>query len=336
VATQMAVTVLAARPAASPAGLAGLLGAWVAALDERRRVVFEHRVARADRLAGDIGRQYGVSGDRIRRQERVLSADLSAWLRRPPAAAPVAAVRAGLRSACLVIAPWDEAARVVPELSEPVPGTGACLGDLSGFLFPGLHRDGPWIAWRPVAGLREQTAQVATAAVPAARRSALLGAYRQALGLAGPHWDAWLECCGLRAFRGLVVRSAATIPDLAEAVLAERGQPMATADIARQIPVPPWKVRDCGLGRDDRFSRTRVGVFGLAEWGLPAYRGIRGHIIEQIAASGGQARLDHVVEDLVGRFGVSKASVYAYARGPEFARAGSMICLADPGTARPA
>jgi hypothetical protein len=46
----MAVTALAARPALGPAGLAGLLGAWVAALDERRRVVFEHRVARADRL----------------------------------------------------------------------------------------------------------------------------------------------------------------------------------------------------------------------------------------------------------------------------------------------
>jgi hypothetical protein len=332
--------VLAAEPAARPASypadltdltdLAGLLGSWVAGKDERRRSVFEHAIARADRKLSDIGRQHGVSRQRVKQLELELAAALSAWLQSPDIATQMAALRRRIQAACPVVAPWAEVAVAVPELAAQVPGTSACLGDLAGFVFPGLHQDGPWAAWRPVTRLRARTVHLALCSVPAGRRAAALAAHQRALRLEGRHWDDWLDYCGLRRFRGWVVRSGAGVAELAEAVLAERGEPMSTAEIAGQIPVPPWKVRDCGLGRDDRFCRTGKGVFGLAEWALPAYRGIREHLIEQIAAAGGQARLGPIADELSSRFGLHQSSVYASARGPEFSRSGGMISLAGP------
>jgi hypothetical protein len=221
-------------------------------------------------------------------------------------------------------------AAAVPELAAQVPGTGACLGDLAGLLWPGLYQDGPWAAWRPLPRLRARTVQLALGSVPVSRRASRLAAHQRALRLHGRHWDDWLDSCGLRHFQGWVVRSGACVAELAEAVLAEQGEPMSTAQIAGRIAVPPWKVRDCALGQDYRFCRTGKGVFGLAEWALPAYRGIRGHLIEQIAASGGQARLGPIADELASRFGLHQSSVYACARGPEFTRSGSMISLAGP------
>jgi len=327
-----AVSVLAAepaaRPASYPASLADLLGAWVAQKDERRRAVFEHGMARGD--LSDIGRQHGVSRQRVKQLELELTASLSAWLQGRDIAARVEALRRRLQVACPVVAPWAEVAAAVPDLTSRVPGTGACLGDLAGLLWPGLYQDGPWAAWRPVTRLRARTAELALRSVPVSRRASRLAAHQRALSLDERLWDDWLDSCGLRRFRGWVVRSGACVAELAEAVLAEQGEPMSTAEIASQIPVPPWKVRDCTLGRDSRFCRTGKGVFGLAEWALPAYRGIREHLIEQIAAAGGQARLGPIADELCSRFGLHQSSVYTCARGPEFARSGGMISLAGP------
>jgi hypothetical protein len=319
-----------AGPEAGPGKLAELLGGWVAGLDERRRAAFCCHIDWGTSALSHAAGLRAVIPDHVRRQQRTLAADLSAWQRRCAAAATgMSGLRARLHAVCPVVALWEEAALAIPELAEPVPGSSACLADLVRLLLPELHRDGPWVAWRPVGDLRDLTIRMATGRACTARRSALLEANRQALGLEDRAWDAWLGYCGLGRFRGLVVRSEATIAELAEAVLAERGQPMSVAEIAGQIRVAPWKVRDSCLGRDERFCRTQPGVFGLAEWELPAYPGIRGFIIEQIAAAGGQARLADIAAAAASRFGMRERSVYGTARSPDFTRADGMISLAE-------
>jgi hypothetical protein len=321
-----------AEPAADCGGLAELLGGWAAGLDCDSRIAFGRLVTRGRRGLRDAGLPYAASRERILLQQRAPTAELSSWLRRcAAAAAGRSGLRARMHAACPGVARWEEVARAVPELADPLPGTGACLADVVWLLFPELHWDGPWVAWQPVGDLRDRTLRLATANVSVQRRNTLMAANRQALRLDGRAWDAWLDYCGLRRFRGLVIRSQASIADLAEAVLAERGEPMATAEIASQIRVDPWKVRDSCLGRDRRFRRTRRGVFGLAGWEVPAYPGIREFIVGQILAAGGQARLAHIAAAAADQFGVAKTSVYACARKPEFTRSDGMLSLADEG-----
>jgi hypothetical protein len=317
---------------ASDAGqhnFAGLLGAWVADLDERERAVFEHRIAHTDQTLADIGRAYSCSRERIRQLQGKLAGALSSWLSRCPAAAEAATLRARLKRACPVLAPWGELIRTVPELTDRVAGTGVCLADLVTFLVPELCLDGDWAGWQPIGDVRRHTVEIATHSVPVGARTARLAVLKRKLVLEGRHWAAWLNSCGLREFRGWVVLAKATVPELAEATLAVEGHPMTTAEIASQVGVKPWKLRDRCLGRDKRFRRTALGVFGLAEWDLPTYRTVREEIIGEILACGGKARLDDVAASLASRFGVSETSVEHYACGPEFTRSGGMIWLAQ-------
>ncbi|MBO0823960.1 MAG: hypothetical protein J2P27_08885, partial [Actinobacteria bacterium] len=303
------------------------MGEWAARLDERSRTVFERRIARADRTLADIAGQYSLSSERIRQLQRRITRELSACLREPPALVQVAELRARLKAACAVLRPWAELTAVVPELAHRIPGTEADLADLAGFLLPDLCRYGDWAGWQPVAQMRARTVQIATRSVPVGFRGPRLAALQRDLAMNAGQWDAWLGFCGLRPFRGSAVRMQATVPELAEAVLAAVGRPMTSAQIAAAIAVPTWKVRDACLGKDSRFRRTRPATYGLAEWPMPAYKSIRTHIIEEIAAAGGQARLDDVTTSLARRFGVSPNSVFRYAQGREFSLPGGVIRL---------
>lgn len=310
-----------------PLPLAATLGQWVAGLDERSRIVFERRIARADGTLADIARQYGLSSERIRQLQRRITGELSACLMEPPASVQLAELRARLKAVCPALRTWAELTAAAPEFSHQIPGTEVDLANLAGFLVPDLCLDGDWAGWQPVAQMRARTVQVATQSLPVGHRSARLAALQGDLAMDTRQWDAWLDSCGLRTFRGSAVRLQATVPELAEAALAAAGRPMTTAQVAAEIAVPAWKVRDACLGKDSRFRRTRPGTFGLAEWPMSAYQGIRTHIVEEITAAGGQARLDDVTASLARRFGVSPNSVFRCARGREFSLPGSVIRL---------
>ena len=321
----------AVSPVSPLPGLAATLGEWVARMDERSRTVFERRIARADGTLAHIARQYGLSSERIRQLQRRITGDLSAFLLEPPASVQVAGLRARLKTACPLLRSWAELTAAVPELTHRIPGTEVDLADLTAFLVPDLCRYGDWAGWQPIAQTRARTVQIATRSLPVGHRSTRLAALQRDLGMDTRQWDAWLDSCGLRTFHGAAVRLQATVPELAEAALAAAGRPMTSAQIAAEIAVPAWKVRDACLGKDSRFRRTRPGTFGLAEWPMPAYQGIRAHMIEEISAGGGQARLDDVMTSLARRFGVSPNSVFRYARGREFSLPGSVIRLRRPG-----
>jgi hypothetical protein len=321
--------VLVTASSAGQESLATLLGEWVAGLSERERAVFEHRIARTDQTLAEVGRAHGRSRERIRQVQRKLVAEMSSWLSAAPAASKVATLRARLEQACPGLTLWAELTRSVPELAERLPGTDVHLVDLAAFLVPDLCRDGDWAGWQPIAHARRRTADVATLSAPVGDRLTRLAVLQHELSLDGRQWAAWVSSCGLRDFRGWVVRSKATVPELAEAVLAMQGQPMTTAQIAGQVGVKIWQLRDRCLGRDKRFRRTAPGVLGLAEWNLPTYRSIREEITTEILAAGGQAKVDDVAASLAKRFGVSPTSVEHYARGPEFSRHRGVIELAD-------
>lgn len=316
---------------AKPTGLACLLGGWAAGLDERRRIVFDHRIARTDRLLAELGRSQGVSKERTRQLQVRLTRELSAWLQQGTVADEVASLRARLHAACPVVRPWSQIQRAVPELAQLVPGTDVHVRDLTAIVIPELHQDGAWAAWQPIAALRSKTVDTATRSLPVAKRRTRMAALQRNLVLDPAQWDTWLSTCGLHMYRGWVVRSNATVSELAEALLAAEGRPMNSAEIALHIGVRRWQVRDECLGRDQRFRRTGPGVFALAEWELPAYRGIRREITEEVLAAGGQARLNDVAANLARRFGVSPSSVAHYARGPEFAQSDGMVRLAGAG-----
>jgi hypothetical protein len=101
---------------------------------------------------------------------------------------------------------------------------------------------------------------------------------------------------------GLYRKAGAT--DLADASLI--GQGRNPASLANQ------------LLSDPRFKRTGVRAYGLSSWDYDEYTGVADEIAEEIERQGGEATLVHLVALLPARYGVSPASVRAYAMGPRF------------------
>ena len=127
---------------------------------------------------------------------------------------------------------------------------------------------------------------------------------------------------------GCLVRWNGAIPDKAAVVLALLGRP-ATAEEILQHFLSDRSVTSAknALAGDDRFYRTNMTEWALAEWGLEEYSGIVEEIIERIERDGGATETIALVEELVGLFGVSESSVQSYLGTPAFVIDGTHVRL---------
>ena len=126
--------------------------------------------------------------------------------------------------------------------------------------------------------------------------------------------------------QGCLVRWYGAIPDKVEVVLALLGRP-ATAEEILEHFLSDRSVTSVknALAADDRFYRTNMTEWALAEWGLEEYSGIVEEIIERIERDGGTTDTAALVEELVGQFGVSENSVRSYLSTPAFVVEGTHV-----------
>lgn len=133
----------------------------------------------------------------------------------------------------------------------------------------------------------------------------------------------------VRRLDGSLVLWPGNIAHKGVAVLAVRGRPMTTDEVADVI--------DEGFNRrgfrdrlfsDPRTVRTSRLHVGLGAWGLPEYGGVVPAMVERLSA--GPMPLNDLAEELASRFEVSAASVRSYSAAPVFLTSGGTIELRPP------
>ncbi|MFI7708651.1 hypothetical protein [Nonomuraea sp. NPDC049480] len=313
------------------ATLRDLLELWTSSLDDRKRLILRHRVARRDRSLDDLGNELSISRARVGQLEKKLADNFSAWRQSPPVAERIGEFDRRVCNGSSALMTFEAVSARVPELSDLVHPVGLELSDFLGMLLPDLDIDGSWLATKPLSDLRDATFSSATHREKRADGGHDLDKLQAELRLDDHAWSLWLEYCGLRKTAGIVVRKGASQPELAVAVLAAAGHPLSVEEIAERLQVDGVRSLRGRLQADDRIARVGPNSYGLPEWNLETYEGIREEIVQRIERGGGRALLADVVDELVEQFGVSPASVRAYAVRREFSRRDGWIGLAGSG-----
>ncbi|MFG3443047.1 sigma factor-like helix-turn-helix DNA-binding protein [Nonomuraea sp. NPDC047897] len=313
------------------ATLCDLLEGWTASLSDRERLILRHRVLWHDRNLDDLGKELGVSRERVRQLEKRLLENFAKWRENPQVAEQVADLYQKIRAETPLLTTIESVAQRIPELSEEIRTADCLLHSFLEVLIPDLDIKEPWLAIRPLPDLRDATFHAAIHGGIGEGDENALGRLRSKLDLDNQTWDAWLDYCGLREIGGVVVRKSASQPELAVAILRAVGHPLSGEEIAERLDVVASRALRGRLQTDDRIARVGPNSYGLPEWELETYEGIREEIVQRIERGGGQAWLSAVVDELVEQFGVSPASVRAYAARREFARRDGWISLAGSG-----
>ncbi|MEV4245043.1 sigma factor-like helix-turn-helix DNA-binding protein [Streptosporangium canum] len=313
---------------AAPVTLSGLLSFLMRELDDRQRTIVRHRLIKRDRTLDDLGHNFAVSRERVRQIEKKVIDKFSNWLKEPAVAPHIAALKEQVHSACSPLAIVDELSTALPGLSENLPDIDLQLIDFIEILLPEIHLDGRWVATSPLSDLRDETFKAAVRAGQQGHLDHEVQHLRDTLSLDDQKWSDWMNYCGLREFAGLIIRQGASQLELAVAVLRKTGHPLSTEEIAERLEVESVRSLRGRLQEDDRIARVGPNSYGLPEWQLETYEGIREEIVQRIERAGGRVLLSVVVEELVEQFGVSANSVRAYASAREFARQDGWISLA--------
>lgn len=117
------------------------------------------------------------------------------------------------------------------------------------------------------------------------------------------------------------------IGDKAEVVFRLAGRPLSIEELNAYIAEghSDSHLRN-RLASEERFVRLdKSNHYGLRDWGMEEYSGIAYEIGERIDRAGGSADLADIVDELVGQFGVSEASVRWYATAPAFVLEDGML-----------
>ncbi|GEM_PF-2372767 len=179
---------------------------------------------------------------------------------------------------------------------------------------------GEWLVRAPYEGFVRQTVAAldqVMAAGPVLREEALSALER--LDVSVPYREQWLDHVpGFRTIDGRFVAWRGTLVDKAETVLRFKGEPLTKEELAEAIGASsPRSVADRTLA-DARFMRPSLKQIALREWGMEEYSSIEEEMAEEIQHQGGEAEIDHLIDILTRKFGVSEASVRMYAGGPRF------------------
>lgn len=274
----------------------------------------------------DLGRKFGVTRERVRQVEGKARGALLTAVSELEGLADVAE---SIASSTGTIRPLSDLINAYPALAETVP-----------------NADQP--AWRVLDQLDDAYEIVdgwrvaPSMAAAEAATLALITESADAYGVArisdlnvvtvGPATDAdqaareWLARCGYVLDGGFVLRHTGSVGDYGAAVLSIVGTPMTAQAIVERFAFErtAGSLRNA-MSQDERFERVDRELWGLKEWGLGSYGGIRSVIREHLAANGGEVSLENLVETITGRYSVSASSVIAYANAAPFETVGGTV-----------
>ncbi|GAA4208244.1 sigma factor-like helix-turn-helix DNA-binding protein [Microbispora amethystogenes] len=333
---------LATEPAGEPAGapvppalperpMAEVIDEIFARLDDRQRAIARDRLyydtsqqsgqhpGQAQRATLDeLAQRFSVTRERIRQIERDLRDHVLEWLR-SPAAAPLNAHLAWLRTRLGSAVPADDLAAAVPWHRTELITLAIPAWRFVRTLLTGYDQVDGWLVAGGADELREKTRQL-FADGPRPLDEAV--AQVAQLGVREDVAERWLASVPqLRVLDEHVVPWPRSMGDKAEAVLAVSGAPLTPEEIQARIGEDYSLVGLRNqLAADERFIRLDRSKYGLRRWGGEEYLGIREMISREIERAGGEASVSTIVDNLTSRYDVSESSIRAYAGGPGFER----------------
>ncbi len=285
-----------------------VIDAWIGTLDERDLVVVRDRLVREGRTLDQIGKDHGVSRERVRQVESRLRDALEEHLSTPE----WTTVRWAVDQLRAVVGAWaplnrlsgldteEEATLLVAHLADLRVDTRAGVLARPGFSLPKVQ-ELPFLAPEGVL-LEERGAR------------ALL---RRA-GVRRELYDDALEAIGLRRVDRVWVRWGASLVDRAIAILAVRQEPM-TADelctILESDSLRSLRNRVQTHPLAQRVTRTTVG---LRSWGRPEYTSVAQLMLDTLEEAGGSLPVRTVAERLHEVFDVRPGTVNAFSSAPVF------------------
>lgn len=331
-----ALDVLTPEKQASP--ITAVFNEIVAGLDERQIAIFEERVfSDAPRTLDELGKDFDVTRERIRQLEKQGKDHLIQGLE---SSGIIQELLALIEERVHEIRPLEDLLHSYPALREPVAGTTTPLWLILNRLdkdytkFDYLIEDG-WVLPRSKKHAIDSTKENLSAE---ANEYGVLPLDQVDI-VATQHVDAdeanrsWLEYCNLTVDDTYVYLQSSSHGDRACAILSISGTPLSTDAIASKIPGHP-NIRSLlnAIQADDRIVRVDKNIYALAEWGIPAYEGIKTSIRNYLEDHDGEAPVREIVKNLTAEFDIAESSVRAYAAAPPFQTEDGLVTFADPGT----
>jgi hypothetical protein len=290
---------------------AQVLDTAAAGLDARSALILRVRTfAETPVPLRALAPRLGVSHEEVRRIEGLATAALRTALTADP---EFMLVLPSTRDRVGLVVPLDQLLRDAPELARDVASVGAPLWRVVQRL------DGRWsvvdgwcvggTAAAAVRGTRRRLQDHADSAgvLPMDTAAGLLGLPDDP---ADPHGlQAWLARLGAGTIAGHVVLHGRTQAARAEALLHLHGTPLSTAQIATTVGAATVPTMQRVLATHDPVVRTDRTMWGLRQWGLPQYLGVRGLIGQALDTAAGTVPLTDLIAALTAQYTVTESSV---------------------------
>ena len=279
----------------------------------------------------EVGKSLGVTRERVRQMQNKALETIEGLLANDYLM--VREVCEAIRSRIGVLCALDDLLEAFPALNEMVQCVDAPAWQVLDRLDAGFEIHDGWAAVPSIDALVSLTREaIDTDALAFGYARVELVARELQLSdeFEGQHLMKWLEYAGCVVLGDAVAIAPLSIPTSVWIVLRRAGEPLSFERIMEQLPIDraPTSVRNV-LTVDGRFLRTNRDEFGLVEWGIEEYSGIRDMIQRALDESGGEILLEALVEQLTQRFSVAEASVRAYAHGHPFMVRDGIVSVRD-------
>lgn len=304
------------RPTSS-ANIADQLDAAIDGLDERYQSILAKRVfAWNSKTLDEMGQEFGVTRERIRQLEVKARAKLNDFVNGDN---PVGQVARLVRTQIRGVHPLEELLTVVPALAEEVVTVGQPAWRVIDVLDDAYEIADGWCAEPSFEAARLDAGVVLDELADPYGVVRLADVTLTDHAAGSPPWlKDWLIYLGYEVRDQFVLLRAASLNDMAAAILSIEGAPLILDELHQRIGRGALGSLRNQISTDPTFTKVNREHFALAEWGMEGYTNIRGEIAKLLEEAGGELPLASVVESLVDRFGVSANSVAVYAGSNPF------------------
>ena len=294
-----------------------ILDEWSESMDLRSRGILKSRISCHSTTVftlEELGRQFGVSRERMRQVEVKVRRALNSFLLSDEAAS--IRWRAETLSRMLGVAAPVE---TVGHLLRAPSGCNDHRGILLEMAGP-YDQDHDWLILRSAQRV-DPTSEIMAQVDEAGRINAELAHSRlTGWGLDTSLHIGWLMRDGsVRLFNDELVRWGTSIPDRLTFALADLSRPATIDEMKRHVGETRSRASVVNaLGDDPRLVRVSRTRWGLASWELPEYSGVAESMRNLLAEFGGPVPVDQIAGHMHRRFGVAESTVLAYCNAPMF------------------
>ena len=314
----------------APPSLQESLDMLLFSLDERERAIVTRRImSEQPSTLDELGKEFNITRERVRQIEKSLRDTLSSLL---DGEFRMSERLRAMFEAEGPILRYSTAVRIVPELDITLEPEGIpVLPLIAAVCSPTFSVSDEWLASPSIDDavklVKTDLPQAADEygvvdLTPSASHASSEQRERENRNFAD-----WLSYSGIIMYKDHAIIGRAQ-NDRAVAVLSIEGHPLTTEEIAERIGAGNARSMRNRLADDERIMRVDVSSWGLRDWNLEEYSGIRQEIRERIERDGGSVKLNDLVRELCSQFSISSRSVMTYAASLPFVSSNGVVTLA--------